>query len=130
MNRYIRFSSLAIAVFILCVPSISFAVEEGAADARRGEATFKLICSHCHRTDYDESRVKAPGLRGVLERHDVAWLNQWLKSPAAFAKKDETAKTLIDSHPYKLVMPTLPEMQDAQNRADVIEYLKTLKDEE
>ncbi|MES0372591.1 MAG: hypothetical protein ABUK11_09995, partial [Mariprofundaceae bacterium] len=73
------------------------------------------------------SRVAAPGLKGVLERHNEKWLNQWLKSPEAFAKVDETAADLITSNKYGLKMPTLPEMQSAQNRADMIAYLKTLK---
>ena len=71
--------------------------------------------------------VAAPGLKGVLERYDATWLNQWLKSPEAFAKVDETAADLLGSNKYGLKMPTLPEMQNAQNRADMIAYLKTLK---
>lgn len=127
MSIDIRFFGLAV-VYMLALPSVSFAAE-AAGDVTRGEAIFKRICAHCHRTDYEESRVKAPGLRDVLERHDEAWLHNWLKNPAAFAKKDEAAKALVEGHPYGLTMPTLPEMQDAGNRADIIAYLKTLKGE-
>jgi cytochrome c2 len=96
-------------------------------DAARGAVVFETICAHCHLISYEESRIGAPGLKGVLERHDEKWLNQWLISPEAFAKVDETAATLIASNKYKMKMPTFPQMQDDKHRADMIEYLKTLK---
>ncbi len=107
--------------------SLPLAAEEFTPDAARGGKVFKTICAHCHTVTYDESRVGAPGLKGVLERHDEAWLNQWLKSPEAFAKVDETATDLLGSNRYGLKMPTLPEMQDEKKRADMIAYLETLK---
>ncbi|MCF7822191.1 MAG: c-type cytochrome [Mariprofundaceae bacterium] len=107
--------------------SLPLTAEEFTPDASRGEKTFQTICAHCHNITYDESRVGSPGLKGVLERHDEKWLHQWLKGPEAFAKVDETAATLIESNKYKIKMPTFPQMQDDQHRADMIEYLKTLK---
>jgi len=96
-------------------------------DAKRGADLFHNICAHCHNTNSEMSSVKAPGLAGVTNRHNEAWLTQWIKSPEAFVKVDAAAKKLADANPYKLVMPTLPEMQGEQNRLDVIEFLKTLK---
>jgi cytochrome c2 len=98
-----------------------------AQQVKAGEKLFKSICAHCHNTTYDESRIGAPGLRGVIDRHDEAWLNQWIKSPETFAKKDVAARDLIDSNRFGLAMPTIPAMQDDANRMAVIEYLKTLK---
>jgi len=95
--------------------------------AKEGQKLFESICAHCHHTTYDESRIGAPGLRGVLERHDEAWLNNWIKGPEAFAQKDETARALIDGNRFGLAMPTIPAMQNEENRKAVIEYLKTLK---
>jgi len=127
MTGWMRTFALLTLSLVLSAP---LAAEENAGfspDAGRGAKTFEAICSHCHLVTYDESRVGAPGLKGVLERHDEKWLNQWLKGPEAFAKTDETAKALIESNKYGVKMPTFPEMQDSKNRADVIEYLKTLK---
>ena len=104
------------------MPSVS-----NAADAANGKELFQTICAHCHLTTYDESRIGAPGLKGVLERHDEDWLSHWIKSPETFAKTDETAKSLIESNKFGLAMPTLPAMQDDAKRADIIEFLKTLK---
>jgi len=125
---------IKVASFILLTLGFSFSLsaEESVSgpDAARGAKIFNSICAHCHLITYDESKVGAPGLKGVLDRHDVKWLNQWIKSPEAFAKTDETARTLIASNKYGVKMPTFPEMQNAQNRADIIEYLKTLKGDE
>ena len=107
--------------------SLPLTAEEFTPDAVQGARAFKAICVHCHTITYDESRVGAPGLKGVLERHDESWLDQWLKSPEAFAKVDEKAANILDANKYGLKMPTLPEMQDPKNRADMIAYLKTLK---
>lgn len=97
----------------------------GSADA--GHKIYKAICVHCHRLDFQTSEVGAPGLRDVTHRHDVQWIEHWITSPREFAKVDPSAKALVASNPYGLTMPTLPEMQSAQNRADIIAFLKTLE---
>ncbi|MFC1536526.1 c-type cytochrome [Pseudomonadota bacterium] len=116
-----------ISLMLVAVFSLPLSAEEFTPDASRGAKIFQAICAHCHNITYDDSRVGAPGLKGVLERHDAKWLDKWLKSPEGFAKVDETAADLLVSNKYGLKMPTLPEMQDAKKRADIIEYLKTLK---
>jgi len=116
-----------IGLMLVVAFSLPLSAEEQAPDAARGAKIFQTICTHCHTVTYDESRVGAPGLKGVLERYDAKWLHQWLKSPEAFAKVDETAADLLGSNKYGLKMPTLPEMQDKNNRADIIAYLETLK---
>ncbi len=103
------------------------AAEDLTGDAARGKALFASICAHCHKTNYDESSIGAPGLGGVLERHEVSWLHHWIKSPETFAKTNEAAKDLISSNKFGLAMPTLPAMQDDQKRTDIIEFLRTLK---
>ena len=107
------------------IPAVSSAAFVPSAE--RGKGVFKSLCAHCHHITYDESRIGAPGLKGVLERHSESWLNHWIRSPEAFAKVDETAKDLIESNKFGLAMPTLPAMHDDNKRADVIAYLKTLQ---
>jgi len=136
MNKALH---VTIAAIILCSAYSSAQAEDAAAptaaeqqkkfvpSAERGKDFFNRICSHCHNITYEESHIGAPGLRGVLDRHDEAWLNQWLKSPETFAKTDETARDLIAGNKFGLAMPTIPAMQDDRNRADIIAYLKTLK---
>jgi len=64
-------------------------------NAAAGRKIYENICVHCHRLDYEASEVGAPGLRDVTNRHDVAWIEQWITSPRAFAKVDPTAKALV-----------------------------------
>ncbi|PJC70639.1 MAG: hypothetical protein CO017_04315, partial [Zetaproteobacteria bacterium CG_4_8_14_3_um_filter_59_5] len=121
----------AVAVLTSCLlmssPPVHSAEDATPADTEHGRVIFENICSHCHHISFKDSAVGAPGLLDVMDRHDEAWVFTWLQSPAEFAKTDETAKALVESNPYGLTMPTIPEMQEAQNRRDVIAYLKTLK---
>jgi len=96
-------------------------------DALRGKVVFESICIHCHHRSYDISAVGAPGLKSVLERRSVKWIDTWLSAPEAFSKVNVQAKELIEANPYGLIMPAIPEMQEEKNRYDMIEYLKTLK---
>jgi cytochrome c2 len=129
---------LVVLIVPLCVSLAAFAedgeeadtkpVEQTAqADAEHGKEIFASVCVHCHTTTDERSAVDCPGLKGVLERHSAEWINTWITSPEAFAKKDDDAKMVVKGNLYGLIMPTLPEMQDAQNRRDIIAYLKTLK---
>ena len=98
-----------------------------ANDVTNGEKIFKTFCAHCHHSSNEESKVGAPGLKDVLSRHDEAWINQWIKSPETLVKTDHKASELTKSNRFGLTMPTLPAMQEEQNRRDVIAYLKTLE---
>ncbi len=128
MNGWIRTATVLILSLAFSLPLAADEAGDYTPDAARGAASFGAICAHCHNITHEESRVGAPGLKGVLERHDEKWLNQWIKSPEAFAKKDGAAAALLGSNKYGLKMPTLPEMQDTKRRIDIIAYLKTLKD--
>lgn len=133
MSGWIKAASFILMVVGMMAGSASSSLAADAGftpDAARGAKIFDTICSHCHLISYEESKVGAPGLKGVLDRHDVKWLNQWIKSPEAFAKTDEAAKALIAANKYGIKMPTFPQMQDDHNRADIIAYLKTLKGDE
>jgi len=98
-----------------------------APDVNHGREIFENICSHCHHASHETSAVGAPGLMDVTKRRSEVWIEQWISGPEAFAAKDADAEALVKSNPYGLVMPTLPEMQDAKNRRDVIAFLKTLR---
>jgi len=132
INRKIvmaRSLSIGLAVSFFASTALYAAENAALADAAHGKNIFMNICSHCHNASFEESAVGAPGLMDVLDRHSEEWIFKWLQGPGEFAKKDETAKALVESNSFGLVMPTLPDMQDAQNRRDVIAFLKTLKSE-
>lgn len=112
--------------FVLVFFSVFFAIcSANAASVEAGKKIFEQSCTYCHKSDYDEKF--GPGLAGVTERRDVAWLDRFLSNPAEMIKTDEYAQTLHENNKYGLTMPSLPEMQDAKKRQDVIEYLKTIQ---
>ncbi|OIO70569.1 MAG: hypothetical protein AUJ56_05610 [Zetaproteobacteria bacterium CG1_02_49_23] len=95
-------------------------------DVKNGEHLFSTICAHCHQASANESNTGAPGLKDVLTRHDEAWINRWIESPETLIETDHKAMKLVKSSRFGLTMPTLPAMQEEQNRRDIIEYLRTL----
>lgn len=113
-----RSAIVAISLAALMQPQVAGAAEEA------GKALFEQVCAHCHNTNYDAKF--GPGLAGILERRDETWVDAFLQNPAEMIRTDEYAKTLRESNRYDITMPALPEMQDSQLRASVINYLKTL----
>ncbi len=117
MKIYVKISALSFIFF-------SFLVPAQAGDVVKGKAIFDRLCFHCHKPSYDDKF--APGLAGITERRDTKWLHSFLQNPSKMIEHDEYAKNLKASNPYNLTMPTLPEMQNEQNREDIIAYLDTL----
>jgi cytochrome c len=102
-----------------------------AADAAAGEEVFKKKCSSCHALDKAKT---GPPLGGIVGRKagstdfarykglvdaDFEWttelLNEYIEDPKAFVKAHTSNERT--SMTFKL--------KDEQERADVIEYLKT-----
>ncbi len=118
-RRVVRPLALALALAGWAAPAL-------AADAAHGREIFEAVCSHCHTTTYDDKF--GPGLLDIMDRVDEAWLDRWLKNPQAMIDAgDEHAVALRKSNEWGLTMPTIPAMQDAASRADVIAWLKTLR---
>jgi len=112
--------SLIFVMSLTLLPSASIA-----ASLEEGKKIYDQLCIHCHKTDYDEKF--GPGLAGIMERRDTAWVEKFLVNPAEMIKSDEYAQTLKEGNKYGLTMPALPEMKDADKRASVIEYMKTME---
>jgi len=115
-----KLNSMLFGLAVLVLPVQAFA-----ADAAAGKAMFDAVCSYCHRSDYDDKY--GPGLQGIMERVDEAWLDRWLADPAAMVKTDEHAKALRESNEFGMTMPQIPAMKDPEARANMIEFLKTLQ---
>lgn len=98
--------------------------------AKRGEKVFEE-CRACHSVDGNNSDV-GPTLRGVLGRKAAA-LDDFRYSPAMKRAEITWTRQTLDAFiadPQKAVpanrMP-YSGLADAKSRADVIEYLQTLK---
>jgi len=113
-------TSMLFALVVLASP-----MQAEAADAVAGKAMFDMVCSYCHKSDYEDKY--GPGLQGIMDRVDAAWLDRWLADPVVMVKTDEYAKALRESNSYDLTMPAIPAMKDPEARANMIEFLKTLQ---
>lgn len=106
-----------------------------AGDLAAGEQVFKKVCTTCHSNEPGVNKI-GPSLFGVYGRKagtsdfprykglvgadftwDEALLNEYLQDPKAFVVTHTQNKTTAMTYSVK----------DAQQRADVIAYLQTLK---
>lgn len=102
-----------------------------AQNAEAGERQFKTQCAACHSTDAGKNMV-GPSLFGIVGRHSGQVPN--FRYSAANQKADLTFDdTTLDRYLTnpKEVVPgttmTFAGMRDANNRANLIAYLKTKK---
>lgn len=99
----------------------SYAGAEKIPNISRGEELFRSRCDSCHSLG-TESRL-GPGLQGVTNRRDKAWLTRWLKTPdQMLAEKDIIAIELFKQY-KQLPMPNL-RLSDADVNA-LITYMET-----
>lgn len=90
----------------------------------KGEELFRSRCAACH--DLGDEDGLGPGLRGVTDRRDKAWLARWLKTPdRMLAENDPIASDLFQRY-QKLPMPNL-RLSDAEADA-LIDYLARFSD--
>src|SRR3569833_2999704 len=108
--------SLTLVVATLAGAAFLMALEEAkpvAGDADKGKETFEQ-CGACHNTDTDEKKM-GPSLKGLFK-----------KDKLHNGKKvtDANVKAVIDKGGNG--MPPYEELLSAEEKANVIAYLKTL----
>ncbi|MFQ6047252.1 MAG: c-type cytochrome [Gemmatimonadales bacterium] len=96
--------ALGLAV-LFAFPSPSPAVAQGAgAQSAAGAQLFETRCAACHSPGTD--RIIGPGLAGINERRDRAWLTAFITAPdRLLAEGDSIANALLAE--YTVPMPNL-----------------------
>jgi cytochrome c len=111
------------ALFLSITPAL-------AADAVRGEQRFKSMCGTCHTIDPAKKSV-GPHLKGIVGRKSasVEGVNYSAALKAANIVWTEAALDEFLADPRKKVPGTAKVMKfgNAQDRADIIAYLATVK---
>lgn len=123
--------------FVGLVSALLFTHASGAiaADAAAGEQVFKKVCATCHSNQAGVNKT-GPSLFGAFGRKagsadfprykglvgadftwDAAKLDSYLQDPKGFVLANTQNKTTAMTYALK----------DAQQRADVIAYMQTLK---
>jgi mono/diheme cytochrome c family protein len=91
-------------------------------DVAAGETLFKNNCAQCHAVD--ASVVVGPGLAGIEDRRDYAWLKKWINNPAAvISSGDKYAVELYEKF-NKTQMTAFPAYGDAEIK-NILAYVKT-----
>jgi len=107
---------------------LAHAADAPAGDANRGKQVYQVRCIACHSVDYNGTGPAHKGVYGrraglaagfdyssALKQSGITWndntLNQWLTNPEA----------LVPGQKMGVSVP------DAQERSDLIAYLRTLK---
>ena len=86
--------------------------------AEQGKVIFEAKCSACHKPT--DKKVVGPGLLGVTERRQPAWILNMITNPVEMTQKDPAAKDLLAEH---LTQMTFQDVSDDQAK-QILEYLR------
>jgi protein SCO1/2 len=86
----------------------------------KGEELFRSRCDSCHSLGAIDGL--GPGLQGVTQRRDRAWLIRWLKMPDRMLEEKDPVATELFNRYQKLSMPNL-RLSDAEIEA-LINYME------
>ena len=90
-------------------------------DAANGESMFKNNCAACHNAG--EQVVLGPGLKGIQQRRDLAWLVKWVKNPnGVIASGDQYAVELYNKY-GKAQMTAFPAYGEKEVK-DILAYIE------
>ena len=113
--------SLLLLFITLTTVTLSFGQDTAEGDVVLGEKIFKNNCAACHA--YDNNVVVGPGLKGIEERKDYAWIKSWINNPAAvIASGDDYANKLYEKF-NKTQMTAFPGFGDAEIQG-ILAYVK------
>jgi mono/diheme cytochrome c family protein len=111
---------LRLLIALVFVLSANTFAQDG--DAAAGETLFKNNCAQCHATGADV--VVGPGLAGIEDRRDFAWLKKWINNPAAvISSGDKYAVELYEKF-NKTQMTAFPAYGDAEIK-NILAYVKS-----
>jgi mono/diheme cytochrome c family protein len=109
----------------LTTVTLSFGQDTAEGDVVLGEKIFKNNCAACHA--YDNNVVIGPGLKGIEERKDYAWIKSWINNPAAvIASGDDYAIKLYEKF-NKIQMTAFPGFGDAEIQG-ILAYVKLVNE--
>ncbi len=111
------------AVPVAAVPATETVAAPVAAggDAIKGKELFNTNCAACHKLD---AKATGPALRGVANKHDIAWLYKWINNSSELIKSGDAAAVKVFEENNKSVMTAFPQLSttDIDN---IIAYTST-----
>lgn len=94
-------------------------------DPEKGKALFNANCAACHKLD---AKSTGPALRGVAEKHDMAWIYKWIHNSSDMIKSGDAAAVKLFEENNKAVMTAFPQLSEGDIDA-IIAYTSQPKAE-
>lgn len=129
-----KFRCYFLAAIILLIPVLSAADPmSDVPDIEHGKATFNTMCNVCHSVQKTGGPAEGPNLVGIVGRQAASQPDFTKYSPALKDSNITWSVQVLDRflvNPMAIVPGTFMPMRipDDKTRADVIAYLKSLKD--
>jgi mono/diheme cytochrome c family protein len=89
---------------------VATAAPASSADPVKGKELFNSNCAACHKLD---AKMTGPALRGVSQKHDMAWLYKWIHNSTAMIKAGDPAAVKISTEYNGSVMTAFPQLSEA-----------------
>lgn len=116
-----RMRSVTQALLIALMATLSQQATAQDGDAASGETLFNNNCKACHSAK--DEVVVGPGLKGIQQRRDLAWLVKWVKNPNGVIQGgDEYAVALYNKF-NKAQMTAFPAFGEKEVK-DILAYVE------
>jgi mono/diheme cytochrome c family protein len=79
-------------------------------DVAKGKELFNTNCAACHKLD---DKATGPALRGVADRHSMAWIYKWVNNSAALIKAGDAEAVKVYEENNKVNMTAFPQLSTA-----------------
>lgn len=79
-------------------------------DPAKGKELFNANCAACHKLD---AKATGPALRGVANKHDMAWIYKWVHNSSELIKSGDAAAVKLFEENNKSVMTAFPQLAEA-----------------
>ncbi|HMI07645.1 MAG TPA: c-type cytochrome [Flavobacterium sp.] len=79
-------------------------------DPVKGKELFNTNCAACHKLD---SKSTGPALRGVADRHEMAWIYKWVHNSSEVIKSGDAAAVKLFNENNHAVMTAFPQLAPA-----------------
>ncbi|WP_266362260.1 c-type cytochrome [Tellurirhabdus rosea] len=91
-------------------------------DVAKGQELFTNQCQQCHAVT--DEVVVGPGLKGISQRRDEAWLIKWIKNPQAVISSGDPYAVALYNKFAPTVMQSFPGLSDDDIRG-IIAYVNS-----
>ncbi|WP_100842292.1 c-type cytochrome [Flavobacterium sp. 5] len=76
-------------------------------DAAKGKELFNTNCAACHKLD---AKSTGPALRGISEKHEMAWIYKWVHNSADLIKSGDAVAVKLFEDNNKVNMTPFPQL--------------------